>query len=129
MLKTALSYARVASSENATDTIKNQLEAIQNFAHEQGVKIICEYQDQCSSFLEHPELTKMISDIRSGKVSPNFIYVYDWSRLYRDPVRLIRIEKLLQKLGIEIISVDPPYEIPPLKFATYIRVGSEEQLN
>lgn len=128
--KTAIAYARVASPENATKNLQEQVQAIQKFAQQQDTLITEIFQEIASSFGERREFTKMIEKIRRGEIKPSYIYVYDWARFSRNQAELMAFHNELQEFNVEIISVTPPHEIQFPSFAAmYMRVGTEEQLH
>jgi DNA invertase Pin-like site-specific DNA recombinase len=98
---TATAYAYTASRERADQNIYRQLQAIYSFAEKQKVKIIEEFHDVGTRV----GFSKMVGIINSGELAPNFIYVYDYSRLSRDFCCLSYLQRDFEQRGIKILPV------------------------
>jgi Site-specific recombinases, DNA invertase Pin homologs len=99
----AVFYSRSLHEES----IKNQQQAIKDFAKQNGVEIIHEFIDQTSGIGlgEHPEFSRMIGMIKFKELQPDFIYIDSFDRFSRDVCQLFNAYRDLASLGVKIVSV------------------------
>ena len=96
-------YCRTANG--GMEMINQQLESLRQYGKDKGYAIAAEYND-CNmngTEINRPELQKLLNDIRAGKVKR--IIVNDLSRLARNLLLFVELDRLFENNGVELISV------------------------
>jgi site-specific DNA recombinase len=109
----AVGYIRVSTDEQANEgqSLDNQSARIKAYAESQGWELIGIYREEGYSgkVIERPELTRMIDDIKSGKI--NVVLVYKVDRLTRKQKDLwYLLEDVFEAHGAGFKSVVEPFD-------------------
>ncbi|MBO8140227.1 MAG: recombinase family protein [Thermosipho sp. (in: Bacteria)] len=109
----AAAYARYSSNNQSETSIEAQLQAIEEFARQNGYIIIEKYIDRAKSAKsdERPEFQRMISDAKNKKFDAIIVHKLDrFSRRRRDA---IIYSELLKQNNIKLVSVTEPFSDDP----------------
>jgi site-specific DNA recombinase len=114
-MKVAL-YARVSSDKQDVDlSISAQLKALREYAARNGYLIVHEYVDEAESgrTSARPAFREMISLARRPNKPFEQILVWKYSRFARSREDSIVYKTLLRKNGVQVISINEPFEDTP----------------
>ena len=100
----AVIYARYSSHNQRDVSIDQQVKVINNFAEQNGLKVITVYADRAISGTtdNRPEFQKMIEDAKSGAFQ--YVIVYSIDRFARDRFDSITYKKILKDHGVRVLS-------------------------
>ena len=100
----AVIYARYSSHNQRDVSIDQQVKVINNFADQNGLKVITVYADRAISGTtdNRPEFQKMIEDAKSGAFQ--YVIVYSIDRFARDRFDSITYKKILKDHGVRVLS-------------------------
>ncbi len=103
-MKRAAAYVRVSSARQSETSLETQLEVIENFASNGGIKIVAKYSDKITASGEkkRPAFSQMIEDALTKKFDMILVYKYD--RFIRDEIEDQRLMKELEKKNVFVIS-------------------------
>jgi site-specific DNA recombinase len=106
--KRAILYARVSSAEQHEHgySLRQQKQALQEFAEREGYEIVAETEDggQSGVGLERRGLDKLRDLVATGKVS--VVLAQDLDRISRDPAHVILLERELEAHGCKLQALD-----------------------
>jgi site-specific DNA recombinase len=114
-MKVAL-YARVSSDKQDVDlSISAQLKALRDYAARNGHLIVHEYVDEAESgrTSARPAFQEMISLARRHIKPFEQILVWKYSRFARSREDSIVYKTLLRKNGVQVVSINEPFEDTP----------------
>src|SRR4030043_347068 len=114
-MKVAL-YARVSSDAQDVDlSLSAQLRALREYASKQGHRVIREYVDEAESgrSVNRPAFKAMIALARTKEPPYEAILVWKMNRFTRNRVDSITYKKLLRDIGIQVISINEPFDDSP----------------
>ena len=109
-------YARVSSEKQDVDlSIPAQLRAIREYAQRKGHVTVKEFVDEAESgrCANRPAFKEMISLARLKTPPFEAILVWKLSRFARNREDSIIYKSLLRKQGIQVISINEPFEDTP----------------
>lgn len=103
-MKTAAAYARVSGQKQSETSIDTQIEDIQKFAKDAGIKIVDTFVDKITAAgtKERPAFNTMIARALQGDF--DIILVWKQDRFHRDNVEEHRILRQLEKENVYVIS-------------------------
>lgn len=105
---TAIIYVRTYKREsNNLYSLDEQENAIANYAHEKGFRIVKVFREDnvSAKTFERPAFKEMIEYIKSNKWKIKFLIVLDVGRLTTQQGGLQRMRKYMGSQGIKIISI------------------------
>ena len=114
-MKVAL-YARVSSDKQDTDlSISSQLRALREYAEKQGYQVVREFVDEVESgrTISRPAFRDMISLAKRPDRTFEAILVWKYARFARNREDSIVYKTLLRKNGVQVISINEPFEDTP----------------
>ena len=114
-MKVAL-YARVSSDKQDTDlSLSAQLKALRDYAERNNYLVVKEFVDEAESgrTAARPAFRKMISMAKRPGKPIDAILVWKYSRFARSREDSIVYKTLLRKNGIQVISINEPFEDTP----------------
>jgi len=107
-------YARVSTKRQAENeaSILEQIRRMKIYCEEKDYRIVGIYKDEGASARteKRPTFQKMILDLTSGRVQAQAVIVLNRTRYFRDVYGAQKYERILDRKGIEIISLDLPTE-------------------
>ena len=110
-MKPALAYYRVSTEEQAVEgkSLETQKKLCHKWAQDNGYAIVEEYSDDGKSgtSLNRPALKELLARCQEDK-SISAVLVQDTDRLARNTLDHLTIKSLLQKTGVELISISQP---------------------
>jgi len=106
----AVIYARFSSAQQTEQTIENQIRICSDYANNNKMQVIRTYIDRKKSGRSdnRPEFQKMLQDITKGEFK--YIIVYMLDRFMRNTYLALTTEHILEKNGVELISVCEPIQ-------------------
>ena len=114
-MKVAL-YARVSSDKQDTDlSLSAQLKALRDYAERNNYLVVKEFVDEAESgrTAARPAFREMISMAKRQGKPIDAILVWKYSRFARSREDSIVYKTLLRKNGIQVISINEPFEDTP----------------
>lgn len=102
-MKSAI-YVRVSTKEQDEAMQKHHIKVFLD-----GLEI---NYDECIEYCDHaisgtkrdrPDYQRLLSDVKAGKI--NVIFVYEWSRLWRDLEEQNRAFKIFNLFGVKVVSI------------------------
>lgn len=110
----AAAYARYSSNNQSETSIEAQLQAIKEFAKQNGYVIVKIYVDRAKSGKsdERPEFQRMIADAKNKIFEAVIIHKLD--RFSRDLYDTLFYEKILKEQNIKLLSVSEPFPDGPV---------------
>ena len=109
-------YARVSSDKQDTDlSISAQLKALREYAAKNGYHVIREFVDEAESgrTAARPAFREMVSVARRPQKPFDAILVWKYSRFARSREDSIVYKTMLRKNGVQIVSINEPFEDTP----------------
>ena len=109
-------YARVSSERQDVDlSISAQLKALREYAVKNSHFIVKEYVDEAESgrTSQRPAFREMIAAARRPNRSFELILVWKYSRFARSREDSILFKAMLRKAGVQIVSINEPFEDTP----------------
>jgi len=109
-------YARVSSEKQDVDlSISAQLKALREYAVKNSHFIVKEYVDEAESgrTSQRPAFREMIAAARRPNRPFELILVWKYSRFARSREDSILYKAMLRKAGVQIISMNEPFEDTP----------------
>lgn len=109
-MKYAFAYTRYSSDNQTKNSTDTQARAIKEYAERNGYEILEHFDDAAVSgrTSERKEFMRMVAVLRSGKVRADAILVYKYSRFMRNLEESITYKRMLERLGVKVISVTEP---------------------
>lgn len=109
----AAAYARYSSDNQREESIDAQIRAIKYYASQYGYEIVRIYADKAKSgrTSDRPQFLQMIHD--SSRKEFSAVIVHKLDRFSRDSYDALKYERILNKNGIELISVNEKLERTP----------------
>lgn len=106
----AVMYARFSSDNQDQNSIDLQFRACREAAKRNGDEVVAEYKDEgvSGTTAEREHFRRMMTDIRSGAIRVNRLYVYSFSRLMRDRIQAGIEKRRLREMGVEVRSATEP---------------------
>jgi len=99
-----VAYARCSTE---LQSVANQLPDLHRLAAARGLKVSKVYAENISAVKDRPEFTSMMKACHSGKVATILVWALD--RLHRTMVGSIQTVLELDRLGVQVISVNEPW--------------------
>ena len=109
-------YARVSSEKQDTDlSLSAQLRALREYASRNGHAVVKEYVDEAESgrTAARPAFRDMISAARRPSKPFDMVLVWKYSRFARNREDSIVFKTLLRKHGVQVVSINEPFEDTP----------------
>ena len=109
-------YARVSSEKQDTDlSISAQLRALKEYAAKNNYHIVREFVDESETgrTTSRPAFKEMISLARRPQKTFDLILVWKYSRFARSREDSIVYKTLLRKNGIQVVSINEPFDDTP----------------
>lgn len=109
----AVAYVRYSSNNQSETSIEAQLQAIEEFAKQNGYVIVEVYVDRAKSGKsdERPEFQRMIADAKNKKF--DIVIVHKFDRFSRDLYDTLSYEKILKENNIKLLSVSETFPDGP----------------
>ncbi len=109
-------YARVSSDKQDVDlSISAQLKTLREYATRNGYHVVREFVDEAESgrTAARPAFKEMVSLARRPQKPFDAILVWKYSRFARSREDSIVYKTILRKNGVQVISINEPFEDTP----------------
>ena len=109
-------YARVSSDKQDVDlSISAQLKALREYAAKNSYEVVKEFVDEAESgrTSARPAFREMIALARRPSKPFDVIFVWKYSRFARSREDSIVFKTMLRKNGVQVISINEPFEDTP----------------
>jgi len=106
-------YVRVSSDKQDVDlSVSAQLRALREYAAKHGYTIVREFVDEAETArtTARPAFREMIALAKSKHPSFEAILVWKYNRFTRNRTDSVTIKSLLQKKGVQVISINEPVD-------------------
>ncbi len=111
-IKKGISYIRVSKSREKMLTVDTQQEKIKKYCDLHDITLIGEYQDIDFSgrTVNRPDFQKLLDDIQSGIIEPDFLLVYKLDRFSRSVREFYENMSLLEKNNVNLVSITQNFD-------------------
>lgn len=113
-MQRAIIYTRVSTDEQAKSgySLSQQKSVLERFCQVKDIEIIKHYREDFSAKnFDRPEFNKLISFVQANRGKIDLLLVTKWDRFSRNLEAAFTIKRKLNKLGIEINSVEQPLDL------------------
>jgi len=106
-MRNAFAYTRYSSDNQDANSTDTQIRSIKEYAEKNGFAVIEFFNDAGVSgrTSDRQEFMRLVSVIKAGKIKVEAILVYKLSRFMRNFEESIIYKRMLQRLGVKVISV------------------------
>ena len=107
--KSVILYRRVSTTDQKENgnSLNTQLHSLRTFAHNNGMDVISEYQEDFSAKnFERPEFNRLRDYVMKNPSNVDYILITSWDRFSRDAYEGLGVIREMRQLGVEINSVE-----------------------
>ena len=107
--KKTILYRRVSTTDQKENgnSLNTQLHSLRSFAHNNGMDVIEEYQEDFSAKnFERPEFNRLRDYVIKNPGKVDYILITSWDRFSRDAYEGLGVIRKMRELGVEINSVE-----------------------
>ena len=107
--KNVILYRRVSTTDQKENgnSLNTQLHSLKAFAHNNGMQVIAEYEEDFSAKnFERPEFNHLRDFVKMNKNKVDYILITSWDRFSRNTYEALGVIGEMRELGVEINSIE-----------------------